>query len=120
MRVKLREISAESAEQQSPGWRSRSGRNPGAAYKAYKPCKGGAVCIALTGLLLNPIRNPGFQSPLRVLFHPGLCCSALSALPVSLTRMPYETLFAVMASVPALRAGLLSRRPVRDAPGVNQ
>ena len=48
-----------------------------------------SACIALTGLNLNPICNPGFQSPLRVLFHPGLSCSALSALvPLSLTRMP--------------------------------
>jgi len=72
-RVKLRGTKRESAEQQSPGLQER-------IY--VKPYMGGAVCLR------RPYRafaffmsNPGFR-PLRGL-HPGLCCSALSALSLS-------------------------------------
>jgi hypothetical protein len=90
MRVKLREaLKARRSKAQGGGraaaetlgWQ-RKNTSPERAVQS--------ACIALSGLNLNPIRNPGFQSPLRVLFHPGLCCSALSALHLRLTRMPFE------------------------------
>jgi hypothetical protein len=37
MRVKLTVFGAESAEQHSPGWRPRSGGNPGSEAEKIKP-----------------------------------------------------------------------------------
>ena len=92
MRVKLRG-SAESAEQQSPGWKgTRSGLwNPGLRIGfRLSPVRAMQTAPPLQGLY--PFHsNPGFR-PLRGL-HPGLCCSALSALvPLALTRMPVRDL----------------------------
>ena len=73
--------SAESAKENSPGRRPQSGRAPGYNRELESPVRAKQVfCSALTGLGAAPIRYPGFQSPLRVLFHPGLFCFALSAL----------------------------------------
>jgi len=39
------------------------------------------ACVALSGLNLNSILKPRVPEPaVRVLLHPGLCCTALSAL----------------------------------------
>jgi hypothetical protein len=83
MRVKLRRtvLSAESAAQQSPGRRrSAASRSPGMGTKANQALKGHRACFASSGLHINPILNPGLKSHLRVLFNPGLCCPAPSAL----------------------------------------
>ena len=39
-----------------------------------------SLSSSLGGINLIPIPYTGFQSTLRVPFHPGLCCYALSAL----------------------------------------
>jgi hypothetical protein len=99
-------ISAESAKQQSPGWKSaalepwvemKNKRSPVRAAQAVK------TCFALTGLNFILLCNPGFQSSLRSLFHPGLCCSALSAL--NLTYMfsgVFYKKYAALGETPAL------------------
>jgi len=65
--------SAESAEYISPGW---SGAEPWVFSRwGDKPLKGGTNCLALSGLNLYRIWNPGFRRTLRVRLHPGLCCA---------------------------------------------
>ena len=92
----IQEFSAESAQQQSPGWRpaeasAKAGRNPGSGKNHNKPCKGGTgfsfmqTCFALTGLGFVPVISQGSAS-----LHPGLCCFVPSALMLSLTRMSYR------------------------------
>jgi hypothetical protein len=55
-------------------WSAAGGLDAVRATQAVK------TCFALTGLNFALLCNPGFQSSLRSLFHPGLCYVALLAL----------------------------------------
>jgi hypothetical protein len=72
---KLGGLSAESAMQQSLG---RKPQEKQGAKRALQGRHSGRA--APSELIFLRSRYPGFQSPLRVLLHPGLCCAAPSAL----------------------------------------
>jgi hypothetical protein len=74
--AKVNRGSAESAAQNSPGWRSTRQRasEPWVAGQArFSPERAAQTdCIALTGLSPNPCHSQGLR--------PGLCCAALAGL----------------------------------------
>jgi LmbE family N-acetylglucosaminyl deacetylase len=84
----------EAAKQSKPWVEMEKKRSPVRAAQTVK------TCFALTGLNLTLLCNPGFQSSLRSLFHPGLCCIALSAL--SLTHIRNCKKYAASGETPAL------------------
>ena len=91
MRVKLRRIiqSAESARQQSPGrrpWeRHEYETSPERAAQVFgKLCK--SLCRPFRAKHQFHPETQGSRARRRVLFHPGLCCSALSALGIGSTN----------------------------------
>jgi len=101
----MAEASAEGAGQQSPGWRPRSGRNPGCKRWEESPERATQRCAALSGLFLHPIRIPRVPEPA------GAGSSTLGCAPPRLRRCTWPCCILRMTGTGLCHAALIPDIP---------